>query len=147
MINHSPPMAKQSLQKKKNLPWGWSNARTGCPETSQSLHPRRCSKPDWTWSWASWWSWLCFEQGALLEDLQRHLPTSAILSTVTTAAVNTRVVHQNLRACTASGGGGVGWGWGLCVHITMVGREDCKVLDLVKERCLEVCRCLLTFSV
>lgn len=45
-----------------------------------SLHAWRHPKPDWTWSWATNCRWpSLLEQGVALDDLQRFLPTSAIL--------------------------------------------------------------------
>lgn len=39
------------------LLWWWLNTSTACPERSWSLRSWRCSKPNWTWAWATCSGW------------------------------------------------------------------------------------------
>lgn len=56
------------------------NARRGCLESLWSLYTWTCFKTwSWTWSWEICSSWPCLEQGFIIDELQRSLPTSAIL--------------------------------------------------------------------
>lgn len=55
-----------------------ADPRTGCPEGLQVLHPQRSSKPDWGQLWAASSGCLCSEWVGLA-DLQRYLPTAAVL--------------------------------------------------------------------
>ena len=52
---------------------------TGCPGGWWSPHPWRYSKAAWTWTWATGSSCPCLRNWVRPGDLQRSLPTSAIL--------------------------------------------------------------------
>jgi len=59
--------------------WGWPNTGKGCPGRWWSLHSWRYSRVVWMWSWATCSKWPYLSKDFGQDDLQRSLPTSAIL--------------------------------------------------------------------
>lgn len=60
--------------------WEWLDTGTGCPVRLWSLHPWRYSRCNCAQSWTTCSSSSCFDQRVAPDNLQRHLPTSAIPS-------------------------------------------------------------------
>jgi len=60
---------RNSFVKEEYLWWGWSNIGMGCPET-WSVHPWKCSKPNWLWSRTACCRWPCLSRGIGLHGLE-----------------------------------------------------------------------------
>lgn len=102
---------------------GLSNTGTGCPEWVWRLHPWRCSKPDWTPSWATpcrwpWSKWTVGPDGPQrcppsptmscgplkgILDFALHIPWSPVSWTLLSIFLGPQFLTMVLKSSTSEG--------------------------------------------